>query len=192
MENEIINYLSKHVWLSDEMKELILKTSIVKSFDKGTVLLREGEMADTGYWVLKGGIRSYIIDDAGEEKTLEFYLEEQTVIPVNYGKGIPADHFLACFEASVLLVNTVEHERRMFEQYPKFESVCRIMGEVMMANLQASFVNYKLTSPEDRYLFLLKNRPELIRRVPQYQLASYLGIKPESLSRMKKRLHRKA
>jgi CRP-like cAMP-binding protein len=76
----------------------------------------------------------------------------------------------------------------MFREFPQFESVCRIMSEVMLAHAQESFVNYRLASPEERYLYILQKRPELIQRVPQYQLASYLGIQPESLSRLKKRL----
>jgi DNA-binding MarR family transcriptional regulator len=62
------------------------------------------------------------------------------------------------------------------------------MGEVVMANQQENYTNYKLASAEERYLHLLKHRPELMNRVPQYQLASYLGIQPELLSRIRKRL----
>jgi len=60
-----------------------------------------------------------------------------------------------------------------------------------MSKYQESLMTYKLTTPEDRYLNLLKSRPDLIQRVPQYQLASYLGVKPESLSRIRKRLSKK-
>jgi CRP-like cAMP-binding protein len=65
------------------------------------------------------------------------------------------------------------------------------VAEKLIANYHASFADYKTASIEERYLHLLKERPELIQRVPQYQLANYLGIQPESLSRIRKRLSKK-
>lgn len=187
MENEIIKYLMKYTSLSDELTEIIIESTVIKNFKKGTLLLREGEISNESYLVLKGCLRSYLLTD-GEDKTLEFYTEEQPVLPLSYGKGIPSEHFLECIEDSVITINTPEHETAMFQKYPQFESICRIMSEVMMANFQESFVNFKTKNPEERYLFLLKNRADLIQRVPQFQLASYLGLKPESLSRLRKRL----
>lgn len=190
MENEIIKYLTKYTPLSDELSEIIIQSTIIKNYKKGTVLLRQGELSNESYFVLKGCLRSYLITN-GDDKTLEFYTEEQPLLPMSYGKGTPSEQYLECIEDSVLTVNTPEHEKEMFLKYPQFESICRIMTEVMMANFQESLVNYKLTNAEERYLFILKNRPDLIQRVPLYQLASYLGIKPESLSRLRKRLIQK-
>jgi CRP-like cAMP-binding protein len=190
MENKIIKYLSKYTSLSDELIDIIIKSTIIKNYKKGTVLLREGEISNESYFVLKGCVRSYLVND-GDEKTLEFYTEEHPLLPMSYGQKIPSEQYLECIEDSVLTVNTPDHENEMFLKYPQFESICRIMTEVMMVNFQESFVNYKLTNPEERYLFLIKKRPDLIQRVPQYQLASYLGIKPESLSRLRKRLVKK-
>jgi CRP-like cAMP-binding protein len=190
MENEIIKYLSKYTSLSNELKEIVIESTIIKNYKKGFILLREGEISKESYFVLKGCVRSYIINN-GDEKTLEFYTEEQPILPISYGKDTLSEQYLECIEDSVLTVNTQEHENEMFLKYPQFESICRIMTEVMMTNFQESFVNYKTTNPEERYLFLQKMRPYLLQRVPQYQLASYLGIKPESLSRLRKRLTKK-
>jgi len=190
MENEIVKYLSKYISLTDELTNVIVESTVIKSFKKGTILLKEGEISNVSYLVLKGCLRSYLLKD-GEEKTLEFYTEEQPVAPISYGKGIPSEHYLECIEDSLLTINTPEHETKMFQKYPQFESICRIMTEVLMAKYQESLVTYKLTTPEDRYLNLLQSRPDLIQRVPQYQLASYLGVKPESLSRIRKRLSKK-
>jgi CRP-like cAMP-binding protein len=190
MENEIIKYLTKYTSLSDEMTGIITDCTVIRNYKKGTVLLREGEVSKESYFILKGCVRSYIIND-GEEKTLEFYTEEQPLLPISYGKAVLSEQYLECIEDSVLTVHTPDHEKEMFLKYPQFESICRIMTEVMMANFQQSFLNYKITNPEERYLFLQKNRPDLLQRVPLYQLASYLGIKPESLSRLRKRLANK-
>jgi len=187
MKNEIITYLSKYTSLSDELVAIIIKSTVIKKYKKGTLLLKAGDISNESYFVLNGCVRSYVITD-GDEQTLDFYTEEQPILPISYGKNTPSEQYLECVEDTILTINTQEHENEMFLKYPQFESICRIMSDVIMANFQESFVFYKLTKPEERYLFLQNNRPDLFQRVPQYQLASYLGIKPESLSRLRKRL----
>ena len=188
--NELVFFLSKHTSLSSELIDIIVKTSDIRSYKKGTVLLREGELSNECYLILKGCIRSYLIKN-GEEIIIEFYTEEQPVSPINFGNKLPSKHYLECIEDTVACVGTPEGENEMFRKYPQVESACRIIGESIMVSYQSSFADYRTASAEERYLKLLKERPELIQRVPQYQLASYLGIKPESLSRIRRRLSNK-
>ena len=190
MLNEFTNYLSKHTPLSDELINIIVENTIIQNFKKGTILLQEGDRVNACYLILKGCIRSYILKD-GEEKTIEFYTEEESVSPPNYGKTIPSELYLECIEDTVATVSTPELEMEMFGKFPELESACRVMTEEMISNYQSSFTDFKITSAEERYLKLLKERPDLIQRAPQYQLASYLGIQPESLSRIRKRLAKK-
>ncbi|MDR0368770.1 MAG: Crp/Fnr family transcriptional regulator [Bacteroidales bacterium] len=190
LDNEFVKFLSKKTSLPDELLNIIVENAVIQNFKKGTLLLKEGDRANECYLVLKGCIRSYMIKD-GEEKTIEFYTEEQPVSPPNFGKTIPSELYLECIEDTVATISTSEYEAEMFGKYPELESVCRIMTEEMATGYQTAFVDYKLSSAEERYLKLQKERPELIQRVPQYQLASYLGIQPESLSRIRKRISKK-
>ena len=190
MDKEFVRFLSKNTSLPDELLNIIVENTVIKNFKKGTLLLKEGDWATECYLILKGCIRSYIIKD-GEEKTIEFYTEEQSVSPPSFGKKIPSDIYLECIEDTIVSSGTPEYEAEMFEKYPELESACRIMTEEMATSYQSSFTDYKLFSAEERYLKLQKERPELIQRVPQYQLASYLGIQPESLSRIRKRITKK-
>jgi DNA-binding MarR family transcriptional regulator len=73
-------------------------------------------------------------------------------------------------------------------KFPKFEIMCRKLSEELLAQHKIDFDSYKISSPEQRYLNLLQNRPDLVQRVPQHQLASFLGIKPQSLSRLRARI----
>jgi CRP-like cAMP-binding protein len=187
MENEILKYLSKYISLSENLKKIITESSLVKTFDKGTILLKKGALSNESFLVLKGCIRSYYIVD-GLEKTTAFYTEEYVVNPPAFGKEIPSELCLECTETTIAAVGTADMEEIMFKKYPELESVCRVLSEVFLSKNQESFDAYMLSSPEERYLKLVNDRPDLIQRVPQYQIASYLGITAESLSRLRKRL----
>lgn len=85
-------------------------------------------------------------------------------------------------------MGTPELETEMYQKFPHIESLNHALGEAIMAKYVETFAEFKMASPEERYLNLLKTRPDLIQRVPQHQIASYLGIKSESLSRIRKRI----
>jgi CRP-like cAMP-binding protein len=187
MDNEILKYLSKYIPITKELEEEINKIEFVKCFDKGTIILEEGNISNECFFIIKGCIRSFYIKD-GEEKTTDFFTEEQAVVPSVYGNKIPSKHYLECIEDTIAGVGTPELETEMYLKFPQIESLNRALGEAIMAKHQDSFAEFKMASPEERYLALLKNRPDLIQRAPQHQIASYLGIKPESLSRIRKRI----
>lgn len=189
MSDELIKYLTKNLSLSDEIIDLLAKNSIIQEYKKGTMLLREGDEVDFCYLVLKGCIRSFLIKD-GEEKTIEFYTEEQSVLPPDFGKSIPSMLYLECIEDTTAVVNNAGHEAKILAKYPELESVCRLMSEATTDNIQYNYIDYRTASAEERYLKMQSERPDLMQRIPQYLLASYLGIQPESLSRIRKRLNK--
>jgi len=187
MENKILEYLSKYTVITRELEHAITESAFIKSFKKGSILLKEGDISNECYFILKGCIRSYFIKD-GEEKTTEFYTEEQAVTPSCYGKYIPSEHYLECIEDTVVNVGNPKLEKETFQKYPPLESLSRVIAEVIIAKHQESFAEFKTSTPEERYLSMLKTRPDLIQRTSLFQIASYLGIKPESLSRIRKRI----
>jgi len=190
MENEILKYLSKHTTISKEIEETIIESEFIRSYKKGTILLEEGKISNECYFVIKGCIRSYYIKD-GNEMTTDFFTEEQVVTPSAYGKKTPSAYYLECTEDTVAAVGTPEQETEMYQKFPEGESLARTLGEAIMTKQQDTLAEFKMASPEERYLNLLNNRPDLLQRVPQHQIASYLGVTPESLSRIRKRLSKK-
>lgn len=187
MEKKILKYLSKYTVITKELEQAITESTFIKSFNKGTILLKEGSASNECYFILEGCIRSYFLKD-GEEKTIEFYTEEQVVIPSNYGTSIPSRYNLECLEDTIASVGNPELEKETFQKFPQLAFLSGIIAEKIMAMQQESFAKFKTTTPEERYLNVLTTRPDLIQRAPQHQIASYLGIKPESLSRIKKRI----
>lgn len=168
--------------------EAALEFIAIKTFKKGEHLLREGEVSAKSYSIVSGCVRQYYLVD-GEEKTTFFYTEGQSIfLPVNLSERIPAKYYLSCVEHTTLSVTTLENQNEMFKRFPMLESMSRMSLQDELNNYQEMLATYITTNPEERYLNLLKFRPELLNRVPQYQLASYLGVTAESLSRIRKRI----
>jgi CRP-like cAMP-binding protein len=187
MENILFDFISKYMTLSDEERNAVLALNIFRSVKKGTILLKEEELSYDGYFVLKGCIRSYYIIE-GEEKTTAFYTEMEGIVPHCVINNKPSVYYIACVENSILTISNPEMEAIVFEKFPRFETLCRVLSEQLLAKSQSSLDEFKTSSPEQRYLNLLQTRPDFIKRIPQHQLASFLGITPQSLSRLRARI----
>lgn len=175
--------------LSDEETSAITETMCIQQYKKGTLLLKEGQVSSAAYFVLEGCVRQYYIVD-GEEKTNNFFTEEQWVIAVN-SQRMPSNHFLECCTDTSLVVGNRQKEEDLYRRFPKLETVSRKVMEKVFAEQQELIASYTIDTPEQRYVKLLKSRPGLFQMIPQYQLASYIGVKPESLSRIRKRITHK-
>ncbi|WP_153799138.1 Crp/Fnr family transcriptional regulator [Foetidibacter luteolus] len=187
MKNILFDFISKYVSLTDDEKSALLSLDLFHSVKKGTTLLKEGQNSKESYFVLKGCIRTYYMID-GEEKTTAFYTEMDVLTPHCVINKTPSDYFISCVEDSILTVSNSDMEAEINCKFPKFELMCRKLSEELLAKQRIDFDEFKTSSPEERYLNLLQKRPDLIQRVPQHQLASYLGIKPQSLSRLRARI----
>ncbi|WP_179031085.1 Crp/Fnr family transcriptional regulator [Paenibacillus kribbensis] len=159
MKSILFKYMTKFTFLNDEEQQAIAEKILIEEYKKGTVLLRQGDVPTTCYFVLKGCVRQYLIDETGKEVTSNFYTEEQAVSIFNRHQQIkPSAYTFTCLEDCVLVVGDLVAKKDMLDEFSQLESMIRKMVE--------------------------ENN-----RVPQHQLASYLGITPESLSRIKKRIN---
>jgi CRP-like cAMP-binding protein len=187
MQDILFDFISKYISLTEEEKNAILSLDIFRSVKKGTILLKEGQKSQDEYFILKGCVRKYYIIN-GEEKTTAFFTEMEGLTPHCVINKTPSEYFISCVEDTILTVANPDVGVEINTKFPKFDVMCRIVSEELLAKEQINFDEFKTSSPEQRYLNLLQNRPDLIQRVPQHQLASYLGIKPQSLSRLRARI----
>ncbi|MDO1451363.1 Crp/Fnr family transcriptional regulator [Rhodocytophaga aerolata] len=191
MQDILFDFISKYISLTEDEKHAIVSLDIFRLVKKGTILLKEGQKSPYEYFVLKGCIRKYYITD-GEEKTTAFFTEMEGVTPHCAIHNTPSEYFISCVEDTILTVAHTDMGVELFSKFPKFEIMCRVLSEELLARQQIDFDEFKTSSPEQRYLNLLQNRTDLIGRVPQHQLASYLGITPQSLSRLRARIMEKS
>lgn len=187
MENTLFNFIAKYITLDEEEKKALLSLDLFHSVKKGTILLKEGQRSINSYFVLRGCIRVYYLVD-GEEKTTAFYTELDALTPNCVINNAPAEYYISCVEDSILTISNANMEVEINGKFPKFETMCRLLSKELLAKQQIDVDGFKTSSPEQRYLDLLEKRPDLVQRVPQHQLASYLGIKPQSLSRLRARI----
>lgn len=191
MKDILFSFISKYISLTEDEKNVLLSLDLFHSVKKGTILLKEGQNTLNSFFVLKGCIRSYYIKD-GEEKTTAFYTEMEALTPPCVISKTPSDYYISCIEDCILLISNSDVSEEVNARFPKFEIMCMKFSEELLAKERIEFDEFKTSSPEQRYLNLLQKRPELIQRVPQHQLASYLGIKPQSLSRLRARILEKS
>ncbi|MFB6340933.1 Crp/Fnr family transcriptional regulator [Saccharicrinis sp. FJH62] len=188
MENKFVAYFSRISPLSKEEAEAIAESMQTKRFSKGEFLIKEGQFSSKTYFILEGCVREYILTE-GEEKTTNFFTEEQWAISLNsFTPQNAATHNWICVEDTLVVEGDEQQGQALFKRFPRFETISRTIMEAAFAEQREALASYYTDSPEQRYLKLLRTRPELFQRIPQYHLASYIGVKPESLSRIRKRI----
>lgn len=189
MRSTIIEFISQYITITEEETAIIEDSKCIKEFSKGDVLLSEGEYATRCFYILEGCVRSYYLID-GEEKNTEFFVENATIVPLSYRIKQPSRYYLSCLEDAVISVATPEQNQLLIERVPKLKDLIVILNENNIVRAQLMYDDFKNMNPEQRYFKLIAERPDLIHRIPQYHLATFLGITPVSLSRLRARIQK--
>ena len=160
MENKFVAYFNKISPLSKEEGEAIAESMQTKTYKKGKYLLREGQFSIKTYFILEGCVREYIFAD-GEEKTTNFFTEEQWAISLNtFTPQNAAKHNWICMEDTTVVVGDEEQGQALFKRFPRFETISRTIMEASFAEQKEALASYYTDSPEQRYLKLMKSKLE--------------------------------
>jgi CRP-like cAMP-binding protein len=147
----LMKYMAQFTSLSEEEQRAIADEIVVEEYEKGTVLLRQGEVPAKCYFVLKGCIRQFFVDEAGKEVTSNFYTEEQAIANFNRHKQDGTSDFsLSCLEDSVLVVGDFDMELLMYNKYSQLETMTRKMVEIHFGEVQDEFAAFIASAPEER------------------------------------------
>lgn len=186
--SQLINTI-KHLINISEDEESILK-SLFKplALKAGDFFVEEGQVCRYVGFIEKGLVRYYVTDD-GNHKTLYFNKEDEFVS--NYQSFIPrkpSNTNIQAIEDTRLQVISFENLQRLYATVREGEKLGRLGIESVFINSLEQLKSFYRDSPAERYRQFLKAYPHLAQRIPQYYIASYVGIKPQSLSRIRKRL----
>lgn len=172
--------------------EVIRSCVTPKVLKKGEFLQREGEVAKYGAFVAKGFLRSYVIDNKGKEHIIQFAPENWWISDkIGMSKDGKASFFIDAIEDSALFLTDMKSHSRMLTEIPGYAVSFREGMEKRGAAKDKRIVQALSSSAEERYNDFLATYPSIVQRVPQHMLASFLGVTPETLSRVRKSLSKK-
>jgi len=186
---EIDKAISRYVSFSTYELEFFHSILLYRKVPKKTVLLRAGDKCTFEAFVIRGCLRKYCIDVHGKEVTLQFAVEESWVGDISFmaDDPQPSQVFIETLEECELLEVAQEKKEAFLEQAPRFERAFRILMQRNLAVTQQRLFNTIAKTGEEKYHDFLEKYPTIPQRVPQHYIASYLGISPEFLSKIRSR-----
>jgi len=185
----ILQNIAKHVSLTSDEETLFLSKTETKFVKAKTILLSSGDIAKHTYFVNSGILRSFNINDNIIEHVLHFACEGWWIGDMySYISEKPGNLFIEVLEDAEIVSISKENLQQLYHEIPKLERFFRILAENSLVSHQERLMdNLSLTAEELFEKFCIKY-PTLIQKVPQKQIASYIGVTPEFLSKLKKRL----
>lgn len=190
--NEFLTYLISKFPITEEEMALFRQVSIIKKLRKKQYLLQEGDAWKYNAFVAKGFLRTYQVDEKGQEHFIQFSIENWWAGDrESYLSGEPAKYNIDAFEDSEVVLISKEDYEMLLREIPNF---CLFTRNLMEKSLNAlrNRVHSNITfTAEEKYRHFLKTYPDLPSRIPQHMIASYLGITPETLSRVRNQLAKK-
>jgi len=185
----LFSHILKKVSLTEEEKSLLKSFFNAKNLRKKEFLLQEGEICHYLSFVSKGLLRSYHIDERGDEHMNLFAWEGWWSSDIySFSFNEIAQFNIDALEDSELLLITRENLEEMTLQIPKMDRYFRILFQNSLATKERRLVSSNSYTAKEKYIQLADSNPQMIQRVPQNLIASYLGLAPETLSRIKKNI----
>lgn len=162
----------------------------LRSFKRNEFIQRGDEVPKFSTFVVKGCIRQYMVSDTGNEHIVYFAEERHFIGDLSSMRNkIPSKFYLQALEPTELLIITAANWEKASENYPWWATAHQTGFQKWTAKIQQQMAESVAETSETRYLKLLKERPALFQRVSQHHIASYLGITPETLSRIRKKIY---
>jgi len=186
---KLLNHIKQNIDINESDEEVILDYFDFKSFSKKTFLLTEGKISRNEYFIISGCVRVFVTDNSGLEHNLSFNSENWWAGDLkSFVKNEAATYSIQALEDTVALQISHNSWVDMLINIPEMEKYFRIMFQNAVVAQQTRIVESISNTAEERYFSFIKSYPTLIQRISQKHIASYLGITPESLSRIRKEI----
>ncbi len=185
----LIDYFESHLPLTDEEKAVVEQYFKMRNIKRRQFILQEGEICRHNTFVVEGCFRMYTVDDKGKEHNLQFAVENWWVGDIgSFHAEKPSKLYIEAIEKSLILQCKKEDQLSLFVNYPKFNRIFRVLAENAMVSLQNRILQNISSTAEERYLYFVEHYPDFFNRISNVQIASYLGVTPEFLSTIRKKI----
>ena len=180
---------NEKVPLTPEEESVLKQYLTPKKLRKKQYLLQEGDVCKFVAFVEKGALRSYVIDEKGVERIVQFALEGWQISDLySFLTGEAATYNIDALEDSELLLVSKSAHEELLKALPKYETWIRLQITGAYIALQKRLTSVISLSLEERYTAFSSHYPQIVQRVPQHMIASYMGLTPETLSRVRKKM----
>ncbi|MEM0940532.1 MAG: Crp/Fnr family transcriptional regulator [Bacteroidota bacterium] len=185
----ILHHIERFVSLTKEEKEVFSEIVEERRIKRRSFIVQPGFVCKHQSHVVSGALRSYFITRDGNEHTIAIAIDDWWISDFySYTSQTPAYLYVEALEDSVIQQIAYENVERICDLYPRFERFFRIVAQKAFAFSQRRALSNIGKSAEERYIEYTEMYPQILQRVPQYVLASYLGMTPEFLSKVRKKL----
>lgn len=186
---QVISQINCDAQLNQDEIEHFISLLRFRKIKKNQFLMQRGEIAQFDTFVKSGCLKSSFIDEQGMEHIVQFAIEDEWISDYeSLTNRTPARLEIMALEDSELLQLDHESLEHLFEIHPKFEHIFRKKNQRSFVNLYKCLISFMSSSAEERYIEFVRQHPKFVNRIPQYQIASYLGITPEYLSKIRRNL----
>jgi CRP-like cAMP-binding protein len=185
----LIDYFENFLPLDGEEKSIIQEIFKEKRIKRRQFILQEGDICKHNTFVVEGCFRTYSVDDKGKEHNLQFAVENWWVGDIgSFHSEMPSKLYIEAIENSIILQCKKEDQIKLFVKYPKFDRIFRVLAENAMVSMQNRILQNISSTAEERYLDFVERFPHFFNRISNVQIASYLGVTPEFLSSIRKKI----
>ena len=182
----LIDTIKKSIALSSEAEAYIYSIAKERRVSRGDVLIRAGQTVNTTFFVTQGSLRSFCIDKEGKEHTLQFAIKDWWISDyMAVYNHEPASLTVECITDSVVIELNAQKLDKIYLQFPEFEPYKRKNLERHIVSLHKRILNQLQLTASERYSLFLAQYPDIEQSIPNYHIASYLGITQQSLSRLR-------
>jgi CRP-like cAMP-binding protein len=185
----LIDYFSNYLPLSEE--EIVgLKSAFVeRKIKRRQFILQEGDVCKLNTFIVEGCFRMYLVDKNAKEHNLQFAVENWWIGDIgSFHSGEPSRLYIEALENSTILQIKKEDQLQLFVEHPKFNRIFRVFTENALVSCQQRILQNISSTAEERYLDFVKRYPFFFNRISNVQIASFLGVTPEFLSTIRKKI----
>ncbi len=187
--SSFLNYINNYIDLTEKEIAFLRSNTNYKKYLKGHYIVQQGAVCKHTNFIISGCTKNFYVDQQGQEHIVTFAIENWWSADLSsFITQTPSDFNVKCIEATEVIQFTYQNQDKIFQNIPKMETLFRKLLEKALVSSQKRIVNNFSLSAKDQYLYFKKQFSTIEQRVPQYMVASYLGITKEFLSKIKTEL----